>query len=95
MKRQLPQLNFGVHRPLRFGRRLRGHELPLRIVQVLVLVWLGVVGGQLIAKGVTHGGGTLIGIFHPAVSSSNDQSAVQPNVNANASTPGSANTTSN
>jgi hypothetical protein len=46
---------------LRFGSRWRGHELPLRIVQLLVLVWLGVVGGQLIAKAVTQGGGTLVG----------------------------------
>jgi hypothetical protein len=65
MKRQLPQHNLTVnfHRPLRLGRRWRGHELPLRIVQLLVLVWLGVIGGQLIAKAVTGGGGALIGML--------------------------------
>ena len=65
MKRQLPQLKPAMHfhGPLRLGRRWRGHELPLRIVQVLLLVWLGVIGGQLIAKAVTGGGGALIGML--------------------------------
>ena len=65
MKRQLPQLNLSMHshRPLRFGRRWRGHELPLRIVQVLILAWLGVVGGQMIAQAVTGGGKALIGML--------------------------------
>jgi hypothetical protein len=65
MKRRLPQLNLAthLHRPLRFGSRWRGHELPLRIVQLLLLVWLGVEGGQLIAKAVTQGGGTLVGLL--------------------------------
>ena len=62
MKRRLPQLTLGTHfhRPLRFGSRWRGHELPLRIVQLLVLIWFGVIGGQLIAQAVTGGGKALI-----------------------------------
>jgi hypothetical protein len=65
MKHELPQLNSGIHshRTLRFGRRWRGHELPLRIVQLLILVWLGVVGGQMIAQAVTGGGKALIGML--------------------------------
>jgi hypothetical protein len=65
MKLRLPQLPLAnhVHRPLRLGRRWRGHELPLRLVQLLVLVWLGVIGGQLIARAVTGGGGALIGML--------------------------------
>jgi hypothetical protein len=64
MKR-LPQLNLATrfHLPLRLGSRWRGRELPLRIVQLLVLVWLGVAGGQLIAQAVTGGGRALIGML--------------------------------
>jgi hypothetical protein len=65
MKLRLPQLNVATHfhRPLRFGRVWRGRELVLRVVQLIILVWLGVVGGQLIARAVTGGGGTLIGML--------------------------------
>jgi hypothetical protein len=65
MKHRLPQLKLATHfpRPLRFGSRWRGHELPLRIVQLLALVWLGVIGGQLIARAVTGGGGALLGLL--------------------------------
>ncbi|MCA1855614.1 hypothetical protein LE190_06695 [Massilia oculi] len=40
------------HRPLRFGRRWRGHELALRMVQLVLLVLLAGVGAKLIAEGV-------------------------------------------
>jgi hypothetical protein len=65
MKRRLPQLNLAnhFHQPVRFGRVWRGRELPLRIVQLLILVWLGVIGGQMIAQAVTGGGRALIGML--------------------------------
>ena len=65
MKRRLPQLHMPMHfhLPLRFGSRWRGHELPVRIVQLLVLVWLGVEGGKLVARAVTTGGKALIGML--------------------------------
>jgi len=65
MKPRLPQLKQATpfHLPLRFGSRWRGHERPLRIVQLLALIWLGVMGGQLIAKAVTGGGGALLGML--------------------------------
>lgn len=40
------------HQPMRFGRVWRGHELPLRLIQIALLVFLGVVGAQWIARGV-------------------------------------------
>jgi len=40
------------HRPMRFGRMWRGHELALRLIQIALLVWLGVAGAQFIARGV-------------------------------------------
>lgn len=50
------------HRPLRFGRRWRGHELPLRIIQLVLIAWLGYSGAQLIAHGVARGGRALAGL---------------------------------
>jgi len=41
------------HKPLRFGRRWRGHELALRLVQLAVLVVIAAVGARLIAGAVT------------------------------------------
>jgi hypothetical protein len=35
---------------LRFGSRWRGHELPLRIFQLIVLAWLAVMGARLIGQ---------------------------------------------
>lgn len=40
------------HRPMRFGRVWRGHELALRLIQIAVLLFLGVAGAQFIARGV-------------------------------------------
>jgi hypothetical protein len=41
-----------IHRPMRFGRRWRGHELALRIVQIVLILWLAVAGAKLLAHGV-------------------------------------------
>jgi hypothetical protein len=38
------------HGPLRFGSRWRGHELLLRVCQLVVFALAAVVGGQLIAQ---------------------------------------------
>jgi hypothetical protein len=38
------------HGPLRFGRLWRGHELLLRICQIVVFALVAVIGGQLIAQ---------------------------------------------
>ena len=38
------------HGPLRFGSRWRGHELLLRICQIIAFALLALVGGQLIAQ---------------------------------------------
>lgn len=40
-----------LHRPLRFGRMWRGHELLLRIIQLVLLVWFAVEGARWIAQG--------------------------------------------
>jgi len=40
------------HQPMRFGRFWRGHELPLRMIQIALLLFLGVVGAQWIARAV-------------------------------------------
>ncbi|MFN3790208.1 hypothetical protein [Massilia sp.] len=47
-----PHLAERLHRPLRFGRRWRGHELALRLVQLAVLVVVGAIGAKLMADGV-------------------------------------------
>lgn len=41
--------------PMRFGRRWRGHELALRLVQLALLVVVAAVGARLIAAAVTFG----------------------------------------
>ena len=52
MKRRLvpDHLAMHLHRPLRFGSRMRGHELLLRIGQLILIGWLAVVGAKLIAQ---------------------------------------------
>lgn len=46
------QLATQIHRPLRFGRRWRGHELALRLIQVVLILWLAVAGAKFFAHGV-------------------------------------------
>jgi len=43
------------HGPMRFGRRWRGHELALRLVQLAILIVVAAVGARLIAGAVTMG----------------------------------------
>jgi len=38
------------HGPLRFGSRWRGHELLLRMCQVMVFALVAVIGGQLLVQ---------------------------------------------
>jgi hypothetical protein len=38
------------HGPLRFGSRWRGHELLLRVCQLMAFAVVAVLGGQLIAQ---------------------------------------------
>ena len=40
------------HRPMRFGRRWRNHELWLRVVQLVLFVVLAAFASKLIASGV-------------------------------------------
>ncbi len=47
-----PHLAERLHRPLRFGRRWRGHELPLRLAQLAVLIVVAAVGAKLMAEAV-------------------------------------------
>ncbi|WP_156116588.1 hypothetical protein [Massilia sp. 9096] len=46
------QLATQFHRPLRFGRLWRGHELALRAFQVVLILFLAVFGARLIAHGI-------------------------------------------
>jgi len=64
MKLQLAPANLAAqfHRPLRFGRRWRGHELPLRLIQLALIASLGFTGAQLIAHGVSQGGRAIAGL---------------------------------
>ena len=57
-----PSWQNALHRPLRFGRRWRGHELALRLIQVVLIAALGFTGAQLIAHGVSQGGRALAGL---------------------------------
>lgn len=43
-----------IHGPLRFGSRWRGHELMLRVCQLMVFALLAVIGGRLIAQLISH-----------------------------------------
>jgi hypothetical protein len=64
MKLRLAPANLAAqfHRPLRFGRRWRGHELPLRLIQLVLIASLGFTGAQLVAHGVSQGGRALAGL---------------------------------
>lgn len=42
------------HQPLRFGSRWRGHELPLRVCQLVVIVLLAGVGVRLLAHAIAQ-----------------------------------------
>lgn len=57
MKLRLASPHFAerFHGPMRFGRRWRGHELALRLIQLAVLVVVAIVGSRLIAGAVTMG----------------------------------------
>ena len=57
-----PHLAERFHGPLRFGRRWRGHELPLRLVQLAVLVVIGAIGAKLMADGVALLIGAIAGL---------------------------------
>jgi hypothetical protein len=46
----LPHLPARFHGPLRFGSRWRGHELALRVCQIVAFALVAVIGGQLIAQ---------------------------------------------
>lgn len=48
-----PHLAERFHGPMRFGRRWRGHELALRLVQLAILIVVAAVGARLIAGAVT------------------------------------------
>lgn len=50
-----------LHRPLRFGSRWRGHELALRLCQLVVIAVVAVLGAQFIAHGVALLGQMLAG----------------------------------
>ena len=51
-----------LHRPLRFGRRWRGHERMLRFIQVILIASLGFMGAQMLAHGVAQGGRAIAGL---------------------------------
>jgi hypothetical protein len=56
MKLRLAPSNLSTrfHGPLRFGSRWRGHELPLRVFQLILLGWLAVAGARLIGQGIAR-----------------------------------------
>jgi hypothetical protein len=66
MKRRQAPLNLGMylHRPLRFGRRWRGHERALRFGQAILLICLAVAGARLVADAITLGAGALGRLLH-------------------------------
>jgi hypothetical protein len=43
-----------IHQPMRFGSRWRGHELPLRVCQLALLVLIAGVGSRLIAHAIAQ-----------------------------------------
>lgn len=52
------------HGPMRFGRRWRGHELPLRLVQLALLIVIGGIAARLTAElvaWVVHGIAGILG----------------------------------
>ena len=64
MKRRLAPANLAMHlhRPLRFGPRWRGHELPLRIIQLIVIAWLAFAGVRWIGHALALGTRALAGM---------------------------------
>lgn len=64
MKLRLAPANLAeqFHRPLRFGRLWRGHELALRVIQLALIATLGFTGAQLIAHGISQGGRAIAGL---------------------------------
>lgn len=48
---------------MRFGPRWRNHELPLRLVQLALLVVLAGVGAKLIASGVAMAARAIAGML--------------------------------
>lgn len=54
MKLRPPSLHLPAqfHGPVRFGRRWRNHELPLRLIQLALFVVLAAVAAKTIATGV-------------------------------------------
>ncbi|MGJ7918827.1 hypothetical protein ACI48D_25590 [Massilia sp. LXY-6] len=56
MKLRLAPSNLAtrLHRPLRFGSRWRGHELPLRLCQLILLALLAVTVARLVGQGIAR-----------------------------------------
>jgi hypothetical protein len=56
MKLRLAPSNLAtrIHQPLRFGSRWRGHELPLRMCQLVVIALLAGVGSRLLAHAIAQ-----------------------------------------
>lgn len=50
-----------LHRPMRFGKRMRGHELMLRMAQLALIVFLAVVGAKFLAQMLSQG---IQGLIH-------------------------------
>lgn len=65
MKLRPASLHFALpfHGPLRFGRRWRGHELLLRILQLVLLIALALPAAKLIAHGVALAVRTIAGFL--------------------------------
>ncbi|MCD2519033.1 hypothetical protein LQ564_22280 [Massilia sp. G4R7] len=65
MKLRLASPHFAerFHGPMRFGRRWRGHELALRLIQMAVLIVVGLIAARLIAGGVTLGARAIANMF--------------------------------
>lgn len=56
MKLRLARSNLAtrLHRPLRFGSRWRGHELPLRLCQLILFALLAVTVARLVGQGIAR-----------------------------------------
>jgi len=65
MKVRLAPAHLAAHsyRPLRFGSAFRGREALLRTGQLILLFWAALAGAKLIAQGVVHGAGLLVGLL--------------------------------
>ncbi len=58
-----PHLADRFHGPMRFGRRWRGHELALRLLQFVLFVALAAFCVPLIANAVTAGARAIADMF--------------------------------